>query len=274
MDDSSCVRFLQWLLPQRRMRWAGFRKVRKQVCKRIQRRFRQLELADIDAYRVYLQRHQDEWPVVDHLCRVTVSRFYRDKVVLDHVCTEVLPELAQIAINAGESLLRGWSAGCAMGEEAYSLVLIWDKSTANDFPQLDIKVVGTDIDDFVLQRARQGCYGHGSIKALPKDWLQSEFIQQDGLYCLKTRLRCKASFIQQDIRDRLATGPFHIIFCRNMVFTYYEYSLQLELLAYLRDNLVDGGALILGGHESLPEGFSGFESWSGQRAIFRKTSQQ
>lgn len=274
MDDSSCVRFLQWLLPQLRMRWAGFRKVRHQVCKRIQRRLRQLELVDIDAYRDYLLRHQDEWSVVDHLCRVTVSRFFRDKVVLDHVRTEVLPELAQIAINAGDSLLRGWSAGCAMGEEAYTLVLIWDKSTADDFPQLDITVVGTDIDEFVLRRADIACYGHGSIKALPQDWLQSEFTRQDDLYCLKPRLRCKASFIQQDIRDRNTKGPFHIIFCRNMVFTYYENSLQLEMLACLRDNLVEGGALILGGHESLPEGYSGFEPWPGQRAIFRKTSKQ
>jgi chemotaxis protein methyltransferase CheR len=124
----------------------------------------------------------------------------------------------------------------------------------------------------VLRRAKNACYGYGSIKALPPDWLQSEFIEQNNRYCLKSRLRGKTSFIQQDIRDRHATGPFHIIFCRNMVFTYYEYSLQLEMLAYLRDNLVAGGALVLGGHESLPEGFSGFESWSGQRAIFRKTS--
>jgi chemotaxis methyl-accepting protein methylase len=55
-----------------------------------------------------------------------------------------------------------------------------------------------------------------------------------------------------------------------MVFTYYEQALQRELLAYMHDNLVDGGALILGGHESLPDTHTGFEPWSGQRAIFRK----
>lgn len=271
MEDDACVRFLQWLLPQLQMRWAGFRKVRKQVCKRIQRRIHQLELADVDAYRDYLQNHQKEWPVLDHLCRVTVSRFYRDKVVLEHVRTEVLPELAQIAIQAGDNTLRGWSAGCAMGEEAYSLVLIWDKATGNDFPQLDIHVVGSDIDELLLQRARRACYTYGSVKALPKDWLQSEFSLEDSYYCLKSRLRGKTSFCQQDIRDRQISGPFHIIFCRNLVFTYFENPLQLAMLAYIRDNLVDGGALILGGHETLPEGCSGFEPWSRQRAIFRKT---
>jgi chemotaxis protein methyltransferase CheR len=274
MDDSSCVRFLQWLLPQQRMRWAGFRKVRKQVCKRIQRRIRQLELADIDAYGEYLQQHRQEWSVLDHLCRVTVSRFYRDRIVLEHVYTEVLPELAQTATQAGDSTIQGWSAGCAMGEEAYSLILIWDKTTGNDFPQLDIHVIGSDIDELLLQRASNACYAYGSVKALPHDWLQAEFSLKDNLYCLKPRLRRKASFIQQDIRERQITGPFHIIFCRNMVFTYYEQALQQELLAYIHNNLVDGGALIIGGHESLPGAYSGFEPWPGQRAIFRKISKQ
>jgi chemotaxis protein methyltransferase CheR len=261
------------VLPQLRMHWPGFRKVRKQVCKRIQRRIRQLELADFDTYRDYLQTHQDEWPVVDHLCRVTVSRFFRDRVVLDHLRTDVLPALAQLAVNAGKKTLHGWSAGCAMGEEAYTLVLIWEKSTGNEFPQLDIKVIGSDIDALLLQRARRGCYAYSSVKALPQDWLESAFSLQGNRYCLKPELRSKASFIRQDIRNRGVSGPFHIIFCRNMAFTYFENALQLEILDYIHCNLVDGGALILGGHESLPEGYSGFEPWSGQRAIFRRTAE-
>ena len=82
MKDDRCVGFLQWLLPQLHMRWQGFRKVRTQVCKRIQRRISELELTDVDAYRQYLLTHADEWRILDHSCRVTVSRFYRDKVVL------------------------------------------------------------------------------------------------------------------------------------------------------------------------------------------------
>ena len=270
MEDDICVRFLQWLLPQLHMRWPGFRKVRKQVCKRIHRRISELGLSDADDYRRYLQSHADEWAVVDHLCRVTVSRFYRDKVVLEHVRSEVLPELARAAMVAGDTQLCGWSIGCAMGEEAYSLVLIWDKTVGADFPQLDIQVIGSDIDEVLLQRATRACYAYGSVKALPQDWLNSAFTHQNDEYCLDTRLRNKARFIKQDIRQKIATGPFHIVFCRNMAFTYYETGLQLEVLAHIRNSLVDGGALVIGGHESLPEGFSGFEQWSKQQAIFRK----
>ena len=93
MEDSDCVRFLQQVLPKLQMQWVGFRRVRKQVCKRIQRRISSLGLSDIDAYCEYLRCHTEEWLILDHACRVTVSRFYRDKVVLEHVRTEVFPAL-------------------------------------------------------------------------------------------------------------------------------------------------------------------------------------
>ena len=270
MENDQCVQLLQWALPHLHMRWTGFRKVRNQVCKRIQRRISELRLTDAESYLDYLQTHPDEWSVLDHSCRVTVSRFYRDRVVLEHVQKEVLPELAMAATDTGATALHGWSAGCAMGEESYSLLLIWDNTVGKDLPQLDLDVVGSDIDELLLSRARCACYTYSSVKALPRALLQAGFIQHEDKYCLEPRLRDKASFIQQDIRNQSITGPFHIIFCRNLVFTYYEHTLQLELLRYIHDTLIDGGALVIGGHESLPEGYSGFEPWSLHRAIFRK----
>jgi chemotaxis protein methyltransferase CheR len=272
MEDKDCVRLLQQILPQLRMRWPGFRKVRKQVCKRIQRRLRELGIAETDSYLAYLQSHHEEWRVLDHCCRVTVSRFYRDKVVLEHVARDVLPVLAEAALVERGALIRGWSAGCAMGEEAYSLVLIWDRLLARDYPRLQIEIVGSDIDAVLLQRAARACYGYSSVKALPDDWLQTAFTRQQDAYCLEPRLRSKARFVRQDIRDRADTGPFQIVFCRNMAFTYYDHALQLEILEHIRTSLVDGGALVIGGHEMLPAGCRGFEPWSNLRSIFRKAS--
>ena len=270
MHDDSCVRFLQWALPRLQMRWPGFRKVRRQVCKRIQRRITTLRLADADDYRLYLQSNNREWQLLDQLCRVTVSRFYRDRVILEHVAGEVLPELARLVLQADEYALRGWSAGCAMGEEAYTLILIWDRLLSDQFSRLDIEVTGSDIDENLLQSAERACYSHSSVKALPEAWLQSSFVHDGDNYCLNSCLRSKADFIRQDIRDKIGIGPFHIAFCRNMAFTYFEHALQLEILNYLHRSLVPGGALVIGGHESLPESHSGFEPWCTGRAIYRK----
>jgi chemotaxis protein methyltransferase CheR len=270
MEDDDCVRFLQWLLPQMQMSYPGFRKVRKQVCKRIQRHINQLNLSDAKAYQHYLETHPEEWFIVDKLCRVTISRFYRDKVVLEHISKELLPELAQAAVITGETSIRGWSAGCAAGEEAYSLVLMWDRLVSNHFPKLDIQVIATDIDQIMLDHAIRACYSYSSIKALPKEWIDTVFSKQEGVFCLDSHLRKKVTFIEQDIRQSLPTESFHIIFCRNLAFTYFDNTLQLEVLENIHSRLVDGGALIVGCHESLPRGYSGFSQWSDHRAIFRK----
>jgi len=81
MTDLECILFLQWALPRLRLRWARFRKVRRQVCKRISSRMRELELPDTAAYRSFLEAHPAEWPLLDSLCRVTISRFCRDCAV-------------------------------------------------------------------------------------------------------------------------------------------------------------------------------------------------
>lgn len=252
------------------MRWAGFRKVRRQVCKRLQKRIFELALPNVDSYRQYLLGHSAEWQRLDFLCRITVSRFYRDKTVLQKLQSDVLPALARVALAAGEERLRVWSAGCARGEEAYTLLLIWDMALRNDYPELEIDLIGSDIDADLLDRARCGCYESSSVKALPVKWLNSGFIKQNTEYCLDARLRNKVKFSCQDIRNAAIEGLFHIIFCRNLAFTYFEHKLQVEVLDSLHSKLVDGGALIIGGHETLPGEYCGFEPWKKQRAIFRK----
>jgi hypothetical protein len=79
MQDAECVALLRWALPRLGLRWPGFRKVRRQVCKRINRRIKELGLADVAAYREHLERVPEEWPRLDALCRITISRFYRDR---------------------------------------------------------------------------------------------------------------------------------------------------------------------------------------------------
>jgi chemotaxis protein methyltransferase CheR len=119
MRDSDCVAFLQWALPRMQMRWAGYRKVRHQVCKRISRRMQQLEIASTAEYRTFLERSPDEWRELAASCRVTISRFHRDKAVFPDkriliLGTDAQPQLLRRALQARyrKSALRevpvGW----------------------------------------------------------------------------------------------------------------------------------------------------------------------
>lgn len=137
MKDLECVAFLQWALPQLGLDWRGFRKVRRQVCRRIAARIRALGLADTAAYRERLESDRAEWPALAGLCTIPISRFYRDREVFDCLGAAVLPALAEAARKRGAERLECWSAGCASGEEPYTLALQWRMTLAASFPELE-----------------------------------------------------------------------------------------------------------------------------------------
>jgi len=116
--DRYCVTFLQWALPQLRMRWRGFRRVRRQVCRRLAKRLADLGLPDLAAYRAFLLVHPEEWKRVDAACRITISRLYRDRSVFDVLAQEVLPELAAAA-QAARSSSRWRASGRPVSTSDY-----------------------------------------------------------------------------------------------------------------------------------------------------------
>ena len=258
VDDASCVALLRWALPRLQLRWAGFRKVRRQVCGRIQRRMRALGCPDPEAYRAYLETHPDEWVKLGALCRIPISRFYRDRSAFDHLAEVVLPELARRAAARGENELRCWSAGCASGEEPYSLGLIWALEVGPRFPGLSLRIVATDVEPHLLQRAQRARYPPSSLKDLPPHWRDQAFRRAGDLYCLAPNLRAGVEFRLQDIRAELPPERFHLVLCRNLVFTYFEQEPQHRFLERLQEHLEPGGLLLLGTHEFLPPDSSDF----------------
>jgi len=270
MLDDECVQFLQWSLPQLHMQWQGFRKVRAQVCKRIARRMKQLGLAGITDYRRYLDEYADEWHVLDSLCQVTISRFYRDKLMFIFLAQEVLPALAQQALEQERDYLKVWSAGCGSGEEPYSIALLWQLQLQARFPGLHLRIVATDTNPDLLQRVSKACYPYASIKNLPVVWRDAIFSEQADQYCLKPDYRANLRIIRQDVRATMPTETFDLILCRNLVFTYYDDDLQCAVLQRLQGVLRSGGALVIGIHEHLPTGVSGLMEWAAKMRIYRK----
>jgi hypothetical protein len=89
-----------------------------EVCRRIERRCRELGLPNVADYRAFLETHPEEWSVLDSPCRISISRFYRDRGVFGSLRRKILPSLAELA-GGGDRELRVWSAGCASGEEDF-----------------------------------------------------------------------------------------------------------------------------------------------------------
>ena len=269
MTDQECVQFLKWSLPRLRMRWNGFRKVRGQVCKRIDRRLHELGLADTAAYGSLLEQNRDEWEVLDSLCRVTISRFYRDREVFRLLEQDVLARLCEAAMAQGDRELRCWSIGCASGEEPYTLAILWDLGTGRLFPSMKISILATDADLTMIERAKEGCYAQGSLRELPLE-RKTDLIREGAGFCVRSEEREKVIFLEQDIRKELPEGLFHLILCRNVAFTYFDEELQKEILTRLLGKLHDRGVLVVGSHEALPPGVEGFARWTGCPGAYRK----
>ena len=270
MPDTSYVQFLQTHLPRLDLRWQGFRKVRGQVIKRLKRRLKSLQLQGVEEYAAYLDAYPAEWRVLDRMCRISISRFYRDKGVFETVQEAVLPQLAEAVRAEPEPMLRCWSAGCASGEEVYTLQLLWRLSLEARYPEVQLQIVATDVDPHMLERARQGCYTPGSLKDLPPQWIDTGFEHHGGSYVVRDAFREGISFVEQDIRQELPTGSFHFIMCRNLVCTYFALPVQRNILAGIATRLVPGGILLLGKHERLPPDSSDFVPYVGQQGLFRK----
>jgi chemotaxis protein methyltransferase CheR len=252
MKDVDCVAFLQDVLPRLGMRWPGFRKVRRQVCKRVERRRDELGLADVTAYRDYLDRHAAEWHVLDALCRITISRFYRDRRVFDLLKDEILPQRAAVAAVRDDHRVRVWSAGCASGEEVYTLKIIWQLAVQAQFPDVSLEIIATDADAGMLERSRRGEYQRGSLKDLPAEWLDAAFTQYGTTFCVNREFRNGIEFLLQDIRREQPPGPFDLILCRHLVFTYFDPPRQAVILDKIMARLFPDGILVTGKQETLP----------------------
>jgi len=268
VKDQDCVQFLQWSLPKLKMHWKGFRKVRGQICKRIERRMRELGMLDVFSYRTYLEENPAEWSLLGSLYAVTISRFYRDQAVFQFLEREVIPKLAAAAAAEGSKELAFWSIGCASGEEPYTLALLWDLSVGHCFPEVKTRIIATEINRKMIERARSGCYPYSSVRGLPDEWLAKAYIRRGDEYCIRREELEKVMFLEQDVRMSTAEGMYHLILCRNIVFTYFEDGLQREIVERIRSRLFPGGALVIGVHESLPSGAEGFAPWSGKLGVY------
>ncbi len=269
MTDPECVAFLQWALPRMSMRWEGFRKVQRRVCKRVGVRVSALGLGGLTVYRDYLETHPEEWRTLDSLCTITISRFYRDAGVFDRLRREILPAIARDAIAAGHRELHVWSLGCASGEEAYTLAMLWRFDVASSFPNLPLRITATDVDEDVLARARRGCFRQSSLRELPAPWREAAFERTGSLYCVRPALREGIEFRREDVRERTPEGLAHLVLCRYLIFTYFDKAAQRALAERIARHTVPFGALVVGSHETVPAG-TGWVPWSTGTHAFRR----
>lgn len=239
---------------------------------RIESRMRARRCADAAAYFALLASDEGEVDRLAEALVIPVTEFFRDPEVFQELGSQVVPRLAREA-----GFLRVWVAGCATGEEAYSIaVLLAESARATG---AGFEVVASDVDERSLEVARRGVYPEAALSAVPAALRRRYFDPAPRGGVAAASLRERVRFGRHDlVGRRLApkeaiVASFELVLCRNLLM-YFEPALRAKAHDRLAAVLEPGGALVIGLSESLSEGsasrFDPFPGTSPGAGIFRR----
>src|SRR5262245_38220417 len=175
-------------------------------------------------YMRYLQRHPDEYQRLASSFLIKVTGFFRDADLFDQLRRRVLPELLAEARNR-DNELRLWSAGCATGEEAYSLAILIADALGDDLERFTVRVFATDLDADAIAVARRGVCPAAALVDAPQRLVEEYFSEADGEYTIRKRVRALTVFGQHDLGQRAPFPRIDLALCRN-VLIYFTPELQ------------------------------------------------
>jgi chemotaxis protein methyltransferase CheR len=246
----------------------GYRKVRKGVQKRIVRHMQELRCPTMKVYLERLETNGDAQREARRLMDVSISRFSRDGPLWQVLEEEILPSL--IAEHPGG--LRVWSAGCALGQEAYSFRILWALLSEKTGAAPPLELWATDVNPDYLERAIEGVYPAGALARVPAE-ARARFFRPAGKASFRVADELRQG-IRWQVHDLTADAPperdFHIVFLRNNLLTYYRNEIVATALPSIVGSLVPGGYLVIGRKEKLPGFLEGFRSHEAAPCLYRK----
>lgn len=211
--------------------------------------------SDFDAYFRALDTDQELLAEFTDRITINVSEFYRNPQRWEVLKKQVMP-----AISKGKKSIEIWSAACSTGEEPYSLAIMINEF----FPNLNVHILATDIDENILARAKQGVYQKNALKELPKAWIAKNFIEHDGLYSVKDSLKRNIEFKKHNLLADRYPANKDLIVCRN-VLIYFTDEAKETIYHQFSRSLKQDGILFVGSTEQIfsPEryGFSLFDTF-------------
>jgi chemotaxis methyl-accepting protein methylase len=252
MPDSSDIKnILDVLHRQRAIDFSGYKP--GTLMRRIDLRRLCTGTPDYASYLRYLSAHPEEIDLLLDALTITVSSFFRDPLVFEILREFVIPSLIELDPPGG---LRVWSAGCARGEEAYSVSILIRESFSRETPELPIYILASDIDKPALARAAQGLYQGDALAEVKKQYLDTYFYPDGDGYRIMDGIRSPVIFVRHDITSchppkEGVFSDYHLILCRNTLI-YFSQELGEKIVTSLARSLIPGGYLVLGEAETIP----------------------
>lgn len=223
---------------------------------------------DIEQYMKKIFRNPKELDYLTETVTIHVTQFFRDRDVFDFFAQQVISALSEKKKEGSEDVIRVWSAGCATGEEAYSLAILLDKYLR--FSEFETEILGTDISEESCETARKGIYPAERMESVPFRIKNRYFDKVDGGYRICPDIKKKVSFATHDLFTPPPFSNIDVILCRN-VLIHFRHKYREEVMRNFYSVLNEKGFLMLGKSEAVcGEAHSMFKLINPSIKIYRK----
>lgn len=220
---------------------------RTTILRRLQRRMQLHRTETLNDYLQLLRNDRDEVKMLFDDMLITVTEFFRDPKVFEHLQEQVIPQLFEG--KTAQDRLRVWSVGCSTGEEAYSLaMLLMEEAGRRDEPP-SLQVFSTDLHGPSLTRAREGVYPESIASAVSPERLKRFFVKENDNYRVKQDLREIIVFAPHNLLKDPPFSHLNLIICRNLMI-YFQRDLQEDVATLFHYALEPHGLLVLGTSET------------------------
>jgi two-component system CheB/CheR fusion protein len=239
---------------------------RATVLRRIERRMNVRELVMLPDYAAFLRENPDETKALLKDLLISVTNFFRDQEAFDDLRREIIPKILENKKSADD--VRIWVAGCATGEEAYSLAILFSEHLADKFDAPKVQIFATDIDETAIQTAREGVYSNSDVADVSPERLSRFFTRESDSYRVRRELREMILFANHNLIKDPPFSHLDLVTCRNLLI-YLNRSAQGKVMEIFHFALNPGSYLFLGTSESIESGGDLFVSVNKENHIYQ-----
>ncbi len=249
------------------------------LLKSLEKRMAETSTPTIADYCRDLSKEQGEADELFRTLNITYSEFFRNQLTFAVLEQRVLPRLIDEKQESGSVEIRIWSAGCAAGQETYSVACLLDELLFARKTSLSYRIFATDISEKCLAYARRGVYDAAAVQNVRLKHLQSCFELHNGVYSVDRRIKDLIEFSFYDLLDERSSSPpgsiygdFDLVFCSNLLF-YYTPTIQQFILSKVSHSLSNGGYFVTGEAERGIVEATNLGEISPMSAVYQKTQE-
>lgn len=266
-EDLVFETLLEYLKQARSFDFTGYK--RTTLKRRIRKQMQARGVETFSDYFDYLQVHPNEFPALFNTILINVTSFFRDMNAWNYLKNDILPELMQQKSTTQQ--VRVWSAGCASGEEAYTIAVVLAEEMGVENFRQRVKIYATDVDEEALEQARHARYSAQSLESVPQELRERYFERMaENQYLFSQELRRAVIFGRHDLLKDAPIPRLDLLVCRNALM-YFNAEAQALILNRFHFALRNTGVLFLGKAEMLLTHANLFTPINLQQRVFRKT---